>query len=60
MRPFVRLFGGDGEAAVFDGDSHALLCFKAGMLDPSSGELHPVIKRRVVEIALRSPLAIAP
>ena len=37
----MHLSGGDDELTVFDGDLDALSGSEAGVLDPSTGELHP-------------------
>jgi hypothetical protein len=37
---FIRSFG-DGKPALLDGDPDALTGLKAGVLDPSTGKLHP-------------------
>jgi hypothetical protein len=46
-RPFVHLVGGNSQPSVFDGDSHALPCFKAGILEPSSGEIELLMRLKV-------------
>jgi hypothetical protein len=46
-RPLGHLSGSDDEPALLDGDLDALSWCEAGMLDPSAGELHPRIKRRL-------------
>jgi hypothetical protein len=45
-RPFVRLLGGNGELAVFDGDAHLLAGEEPGVFDPQTGELDPGVKLR--------------
>lgn len=42
----MHLSGGDDELTVFDGDLDALPWSEAGVLDPSTGELHPRVKDR--------------
>lgn len=59
-RPLVRSTDGDDGPAVFDGDLDALAGFKPCVLDPSTCELEPRIKRRLGAWAhVRRPALIA-